>query len=300
MLNRLVRIVIVSIAVIALLTATAVYWYAIRPLPKTSGEITAPIAGIATVKRDARGVPHIEAASLAAAIFLQGYVTAQDRLWQMDGLRRYSAGELAEVFGPGMLPADIRSRSMRMRVIAEADTQHLRSGERSILAEYARGVNYFIDTHRGAYSLEFSIPARAYDPRRWTVSDSILVGLAMFRNLTDSATFEFAKGKLMANADPSKAKFLFPAVAGPFVSVGSNSWAVSGAHAADGRPMLANDPHLAYAVPDTWHLVHLKAPGLNVSGATLPGVPGVITGSAIVFSPVELFEYRTLFKDTSF
>ncbi len=278
MLNRLVRVVNVSIAALALLIVLAVYWYAIRPLPKTSGEITAPIGAPAIVKRDARGVAHIEATSWQDAIFLQGYVTAQDRLWQMDGLRRYSAGELAEVFGPAMLPADERSRRMRIKAIAEADAQRLNAEDRTLLFEYARGVNWFIETHRGDYSLEFSLPGRAYDPRLWTVTDSILVGLAMFRDLTDLSKFEFAKGRLIAEADPARVRLLFPPVAGEFVSVGSNAWVVSGAHTADGKPMLANDPHLVYSIPGTWHLVHLKAPGLNVSGAAVPGVPGVITG----------------------
>jgi penicillin G amidase len=110
------------------------------------------------------------------------------------------------------------------------------------------------------------------------VTDSVLVGLAMFRDLTDSSKFEFAKGRLMAIADPAKVISLFPAIQGQFVDVGSNAWAVSGAHTADGKPMVANDPHLAYGIPGAWHLVHLKAPGLNVSGAALPGVPCVITG----------------------
>ncbi|MGI8962274.1 MAG: penicillin acylase family protein [Bryobacteraceae bacterium] len=278
MLNRLVRAANVGIASLALLMALAVYWYAIRPLPKTSGEMRAPIDGSATIKRDTRGVPHIEATSWQDTIFLQGYVTAQDRLWQMDGLRRYSAGELAEIFGPALVPADERARRMRVRAIAETDVRHLSESERAVLVEYARGVNYFIDTHKGNYSLEFSLPGHAYDPRPWSVTDSVLVGLAMFRDLTDSSKFEFAKGKLLAIADPRKARILFPPIEGEFVSVGSNAWAVSGSHTADGKPMLANDPHLAYGIPGTWHLVHLKAPGLNVSGAALPGVPCVISG----------------------
>jgi penicillin G amidase len=277
-LKRLVRVVNVSIAVLLLLIAAAVYWYAIRPLPKTSGDITAPIGGPAVIKRDAQGVPHIEASSWQDAIFLQGYVTAQDRLWQMDGLRRYSAGELAEIFGTALLAADERSRRMRMRAIAETDVRQLSPADRAILDEYARGVNYFIDTNRGDYSLEYSLPGHVYNPRRWSVADSVLVGLAMFRDLTDSSKFEFAKGRLMAIADPAGVRTLFPAIEGQFVGVGSNAWAVSGAHTADGKPMAANDPHLAYGIPGAWYLVHLKAPGLNVSGAALPGVPCVITG----------------------
>ncbi len=278
MLSRAVRIINVSIAVLVVLIAVAVYWYAVRPLPKTSGEIAAPIAQPAVIKRDARGVPHIEASSWQDAIFLQGYATAQDRLWQMDGLRRFGAGELAEVFGPGALPLDERSRKMRMRKIAETYVQRLAPQDRALLVEYARGVNYFIDTHRDDYSLEFSLPGHAYDPRPWTLTDSMLVGLVMIRDLTDSSKFEFDKGKLLQIADQKKVRTLFPAIQGQYASPGSNAWAVSGAHSADGKPIAANDPHLVYNIPGAWHLVHLKAPGLNVSGAALPGLPCVISG----------------------
>ncbi|HZQ51811.1 MAG TPA: penicillin acylase family protein [Bryobacteraceae bacterium] len=279
MLSRIVRIFNVSIAVLLVLAAVAIYWYAVRPLPKESGEMTAPIASAATVKRDARGIPHIEAASWQDAVFLQGYVTAQDRLWQMDGLRRFGAGELAEVFGPAAIASDERSRRMRMKEMAEDDVQRLPPEDRAAMVAYARGVNYFIDTHRGDYSLEFSLPGHRYDPRPWTLADSIVVGLVMFRDLTDSSKFEFDKASLLAQAaDPVKVRTLFPAAQGAYVSPGSNAWAVSGAHSADGVPMAANDPHLSYGIPGTWYLVHLKAPGLDVSGASLPGVPGVISG----------------------
>jgi penicillin amidase len=275
----LVRIVNLSIAAVLLLVLAAVYWLAVRPLPKISGEIAAPVSAAAIVRRDARGIPHIEAASWQDAIFLQGYVTAQDRLWQMDTLRRFGGGTLSEVFGPGPLAADRLSRSMRMQAIAEADVAHLAEDERAVLAEYARGINFFIDTHHGDYSLEFSLPGHSYTPRPWTLTDSVLVSLVMFRDLTNSMDLEFAKGTMFAlHADPAKMNILFPARQGQYVRPGSNAWAVSGAHTADGKPMLANDPHLAYGIPGTWHLVHLKAPGLNVSGAALPGIPCVISG----------------------
>ena len=279
MLSRLVRIINVSIAIVFVLVLAAVYWLAVRPLPKTEGEVNAPIGAPAVIKRDARGVPHIEAASWQDAIFLQGFVTAQDRLWQMDSLRRYGAGELAEVFGASALPLDERSRRMRMRAMAEGEVQLLTPEDRTVMIEYARGVNYFIDTHRGNYSLEFSLPGHAYSPRSWTLTDSMLIGLVMFRDLTDTTSVEFDKGALLASgAEAAKVKMLFPALEGQYGNPGSNAWVVSGAHAAGGKPLAANDPHLAYAIPGAWHLVHLKAPGLNVSGAALPGVPCVITG----------------------
>ncbi len=79
-------------------------------------------------------------------------------------------------------------------------------------------------------------------------------------------------------ADPTRFRMLFPATEGGAVSPGSNAWAVSGAHTMSGKPMVANDPHLRYQVPGTWYLAHLKAPGFEVEGATLPGIPCVITG----------------------
>src|SRR5690348_16215943 len=119
---------------------------------------------------------------------------------------------------------------MRMRAVAEQEASQLRPRERAVMVEYARGVNYFINTQRGDYPLEFSLPGHAYDPRPWTLGDSLLVGLVMFRDLTDTAEFEFEKGALFAaSTDRAKARLLFPALQGGYVSPGSNAWSVSGA-----------------------------------------------------------------------
>ncbi len=261
------------------IVAAAVYWYAFRPLPQTSGDLTAPVAHAATVQRDARGVPHVKAESWQDAIFLQGYVTAQDRLWQMDGLRRFGGGELSAVFGPGAFEQDRLARKMRLRKIAEDAAGRLDPVEQSLFAEYARGVNFFVQTHRNALPLEFRLPGRSYEPMPWTPADSLVIGLVMYRDQTDTASFDSNRAELFASAlNPPRMRFLFPAAEGTMVMPGSNGWAVSGAHTASGKPMLANDPHLAYGIPPTWYLIHLKAPGLNVSGVSLPGVPGVLSG----------------------
>lgn len=280
-LSGLVRVINVSIAILLVLVLLAIYWLAIRPLPKTAGEIQAPISGPASIRRDFRGVPHIEAASWQDAIFLQGYATAQDRLWQMDSLRRFGSGDLAEVFGSSAVHLDEQARVRRMRSIAEADATQLNPEERTLMVEYARGVNFFIDSRHGNYPLEFSLPGHSYVPRPWTLADSVVIGLVMFRDLTDSSQFEWDKTRfleLQQGVDKARFKILFPAMQGAPVSPGSNAWAVSGAHTLSGKPILANDPHLAYGIPGTWHLVHLKAPGLDVSGAALPGIPTVISG----------------------
>src|SRR5580704_4377939 len=118
-LGKMVKYINLSIAVLLLAVLTAAYWVAYRPLPQTTGEISAPISAKATVLRDAIGVPHIAAASWEDAVFLQGYVTAQDRLWQMDALRRLAAGELSEIVGPSALELDREARRLRMRRMAD-------------------------------------------------------------------------------------------------------------------------------------------------------------------------------------
>ena len=274
--GRAVKYINLSIAVLLAVFLVAAYWVAYRPLPKISGEIGAPISANATIARDARGVPHITAANWEDAIFLQGFATAQDRMWQMDALRRLAAGDLSEVAGPAALETDKESRRLRMRRAAEEQIRTLPPADRAVLAAYARGVNYYIETHRGRFPLEFTL--LGYEPRPWSPVDSILAGLQMYRNLTTTWRDEIQKEAMLAGGDPAKVNFLFTARSGREFQPGSNAWAVAGALTASGKPILANDPHLEFAVPSTWHMVHLKAPGLNVTGVSLPGVPCVIIG----------------------
>jgi penicillin G amidase len=272
----LLRAINLSIAVLALAILAAVYWYGWRSLPQTSGTLSAPIGARATVTRDERGVPHIAAASWQDAIFLQGYATAQDRLWQMDALRRLAAGQLAEVVGKAGLDSDQESHRWSMARIAEAQERNLTQSSREILAAYARGVNFYIETHRTALPPEFAI--LRYDPRPWSVRDSLLVILQMNRLLTATWREEMNKFQMLQTGDAAKVNFLYPPRTGNEVQPGSNAWAVSGSRSASGKPILANDPHLDWSVPSEWLMVHLKAPDLDVTGVTLPGVPGVIIG----------------------
>ena len=275
-LGRAVKFINLSIAVLLLFLLGAIYWTAYRPLPTTSGQIFAPVAMHATIGRDSLGVPHITAGEWEDAIFLQGFATAQDRLWQMDVLRRLSAGELSEVFGPTTLELDREARRLRMRRIAEEHARTLPPADRAVFAAYARGVNYFIETHRKALPLEFTL--LRYDPRPWSILDSLLCGLEMYRSLTTTWREELRKMTMLEGGDPAKVTLLYPARAGTEFQPGSNAWVLSGRLTASGKPILANDPHLDWSIPAAWYQVHLKAPGLDVAGVSLPGVPGVIIG----------------------
>ncbi len=268
----------VNLAIAALLVAAlaAVWWFAYRPLPRRSGSLTAALNGRASIAWDGAGVPHIRAATLEDAWFAQGYATAQERLWQMDALRRLAAGDLAEITGRPGLESDREARRLRLRRIAEEAAAVASPEDLAPLAAYARGVNAFIRGHLDRLPLEFSL--LGYHPRPWSVVDSILVGLQMFRSLTGTWRSDLARRAMLASGDRAKVETLFPARSGGEVQPGSNAWALAGRRTAAGKPILANDMHLDYSLPNIWFVVRLQAPGLDVAGVSLPGAPGVIAG----------------------
>jgi penicillin amidase len=274
--RKILKYINLSIAVLLVAGVAVVYWVAYRPLAQVSGRISAPISHQATIARDALGVPHITASTWEDAIFLQGFVTAQDRLWQMDTLRRVAAGDLAEVYGTVGLESDRGARRLRLRRLAEQHYRTLPAPERAALAAYARGVNYFIETNRGRLPVEFTLTH--FEPRPWSAVDSILVGLQMYRNLTSFWQDKSEKQLMLTGGDAAKVNFLFPSRTGREIQPGSNAWAVAGKQTASGKPILASDPHLEFSAPATWYTAHLKAPGLNVIGVSLPGAPGIIIG----------------------
>jgi len=274
--RQIVRSISLAILIVLMAVVGLVYWYAWRPLPQRSGAIEAGVSQTVSVAFDALGEPHIRAASQDDALFVQGYVTAQDRLWQMDGLRRLAGGDLAEILGPAFLESDRVARRLRLRRVAEADYLNLPAPDRAVLAAYARGVNAFLTTHRDRLPVEFTL--LGYQPQPWSAVDSILVALHMIRTLTTTWREELVKRAMLQSGDPKKVNLLFAVRAGNEAQPGSNAWAVTGAHTASGKPLLANDIHLDYGLPGVWYMTHLEAPGLDVVGVALPGAPGVIVG----------------------
>lgn len=292
------RAINLSIAVLLLVLIIGAYWFVWRALPQTAGEITAPVSAQATIVRDSKGVPHINAETWQDALFLQGYATAQDRMWQMDAMRRLASGELAEVVGPAALERDRDARRLRLPQLAEIQERALTPEAREAFAAYAHGVNYYLETHRGKLPIEFSV--LRYEPRPWRVRDTVLIGLHMSRLLTTSWREELRKLHMLEKGDREKVELLFPPHLATEAAPGSNAWAISGARSATGKPILAGDPHLEYSLPATWYMVHLKAGELDVTGAALPGVPAVVIGhnQRVAWSVTNLeFDMQDLFRE---
>lgn len=280
--RRLIFAVNLLIAALVLAAAGGFYWYFFRALPQTSGTTQTGVVSPVTIERDDLGVPHIRANFVEDALFAQGYVMAADRMWQLDTFRRVASGELSEIVGVAGLEADRDARRLRLRRMAEVIYSGLSAEERAPFAAYARGVNAWISTHQGRYGFEFAV--LGYDPRPWSVVDSILTGLQMSRTLSGDWKAKITKARMLGEGEAEKVRYLFPVrsgfelAPGDDLRPGSNAWAISGAHTQSGKPLISNDMHLDFGLPGIWYMVHLEAPGMNVTGVTLPGTPGVIAG----------------------
>jgi penicillin amidase len=280
-----------------------------------------------TVRRDERGIPYIEARNEADLYFAQGYVTAQDRLWQMDLYNRVARGETAEIFGNTVLEEDKRWRKFGFARVAEETVKTLPQETRSVLENYARGVNAFIAAlDDKTLPIEFRI--LQYRPREWRPENSIVIGKILSDALSTTWQLDLQRAALQALPAEKRDWLLNPTTKDDVLLIGkdaasvsqkakvkrqksefssatfaalereeklrenslarigfhaeelaaSNNWVVSGKRTADGKPLLANDPHLRAAQPPIWYLVNLSAPDLRVAGVALPGSPGVILG----------------------
>jgi penicillin amidase len=201
----------VALAVLLLLLGAAGYLYRVAhsALPQLDGTIS--VAGLSapvTVTRDSHGVPGIEAATLEDLFYAQGYVTAQDRLWQMDVMRRFAAGEMSEILGPALIEHDREQRILGLRAAAQNQAALLSPRDRSYFEAYARGVNAFLDSRRNRLPIEFRLIA--YEPKPWKVEDSLLLGARMVQDL-NHGTYKSAlvREKVLARLGPELTADLF-------------------------------------------------------------------------------------------
>ena len=295
-----------TVVLAALLAASLAggYLYLRQSLPKTEGEIrlAGPTAQV-EILRDRYGIPHIFAASLEDASFALGYAHAQDRLWQMEMSRRIAAGRLSEIVGPGGLETDRFLRTLGVRRSAEANLATLDAETRRLTEAYAAGVNAFIGSDP-VLPIEFWLTGARPEP--WVPADSVAWIKMMAWDLGGNWRNELLRMRLAKTLPLARIhEFLppYPGEPAPAIAdlkelyatmerdavrlaqfvpdnegLGSNNWVVSGARTESGKPLLANDPHLGLTAPPVWYFAQISAPGINVIGATLPGVPGVILG----------------------
>ncbi|MFI5112111.1 MAG: penicillin acylase family protein [Terriglobales bacterium] len=214
--RRPARLLLRGLAVVLVLllmaAAAAAWWFysaARASLPQLDGSVRVAIAAPVTVIRDAHGVPHIAAANMEDLLFAQGYVTAQDRLWQMDMTRRYVAGELAEILGPDYVKSDRYQRTLGMRQVAQRAAATISDTDRGLLDAYARGVNGYLDSHRSSLPVEFRV--LGYVPRPWLPEDTLLIA-CMFNEMLNLFLMDnmLARERVMARIPPDLAADLFP------------------------------------------------------------------------------------------
>lgn len=311
-LGRLGKIGLVATVVFLLLFGMgsgAGYLLIKRSLPQTSG--TVQLRGLQApveILRDRWGVPHIYAESEADLFFAQGWVTAQDRGFQMEIFRRTGRGTLSELFGERTVESDLLMRTLGIIRTAEVEVDLLHQSEREAIEAYTRGVNAYFGSD-GHLPLEFTVLGLQPDP--WEPVDSLAFAKVVAWMLGGNWRYELLRSALYAEFGEDITRELvasYPTNAPVTISddrvdtdlavsllalderirdvgntdsegIGSNNWVAAGNRTATGAALLANDPHLSFRnVPAIWYEVHLQAPGLNVAGASIPGLPGVIIG----------------------
>lgn len=256
-----------------------------------------------TVTRDENGVPHLDAKSDADLYRAQGYVHAQDRLFQMDLARRQASGRLSEVVGAKAIDTDKQFRTFSLRNAAEKSFDTYSDDAKQVLEWYTDGVNEFIEEVKDNGKLSYEFKLLGYEPEPWTPIDSLTIGKYMAYDLGGKWTPQAMRHWALNEYSEEKAQELFITypenaesimeankknpvqVTGqfdpgllPYEFNGSNNWVVSGDKTKSGMPLLADDPHLGLSTPSIWHQIHLKSPEQNVSGVIFAGIPGIILG----------------------
>jgi penicillin amidase len=261
------------------------------------------------ILRDRWGIPHIYAQSARDLFLAQGWITARDRLFQIDLWRRVNNGHLAEALGPQAVGRDRIARLVRFRGDWNAEWNAYAPDAREIAVAFTGGINAYIDSLGGQWPMEFR--AAGYAPSKWKPEDITgrVAGLLMTRNVArevqralDLREYGLATVEKLLPTNPAKQlvvprgldlRDITPRILAAYSEAigpvrfpdrgdgsgdGSNNWAVSGAHTVTGKPILASDPHRPIQMPSLRKTVHLSAPGWNMIGAGEPALPGIALG----------------------
>lgn len=301
----------------------------LQRLAQIDGSLSVPgLEQQVEILRDRWGVAHIYAKTVHDLFFAQGYVAAQDRLYQIEIWRRTGSGELAEVFGPEYASRDRIARLVRYRGDMEAEWASYSPHSRDIATAFTSGINAYVKQNRDNLPIEFEL--LGFEPGVWEPTDVLLriAGLLMVRNVSR----EIARSKMVAQLGVEATQNWFPtdppqelrpdpdvdlagiddrvtreyrrAVSIPVLRTedGSNNWVVNSELSATGAPLLASDPHRSVILPSLRYLVHLNGPGWNVIGSGEPALPGVAIGhnervgwgfTIVQYDAADLFVERT-------
>jgi penicillin G amidase len=296
------------IAVPVVLLLALSLWYFRQSLPLLEGRVRLPgLSEAVRIITDENGVPHIFARRDRDALFALGYAHAQNRMWQMELQRRIGQGRLSEILGKSQLPTDELMRTLGLYRVARENLQHLDATSRATLEAYCAGVNAWL-AQGHVLPVEFQLLGLRPEP--WKPEDSLLQIKLLAWSLDRNYRLELAFSSLTRSLGVQRARQLrgnYPKqsvlvtgrsappahniasmlalidrtdhmlrLAGE--AAGSNAWVISGRYTESGRPILANDPHLKTQLPSIWYLAELQGDKLHVCGATIPGLPWVITG----------------------
>jgi penicillin amidase len=305
----LIGIGLVLLVVVVILAGVSA-WFVRRPWPQVSG--TVEILGLfapVEILRDRWGIPHIYAENDHDLLFAQGYVHAQDRLWQMEMNRRISSGTLSEILGSATVELDRYVRTLGPRRIAEQSWAGLSEDSRSLLEAYAEGVNAYLLSRHDRLPLEFTL--LGVEPEPWTPLDSLAWGNMIALNMGYNHSLELLRARIIATVGEEAARQLLPPFAqdtpiivpseahgydwlqnmhfeglaaaekwlvSPYRNWGSNNWVVHGSRTATGMPILANDTHLDLPMPSRWYENGLHGGRFDSVGFSFPGVPLIVVG----------------------
>jgi len=268
--------------------------------------LKAPVAVI----RDEKGMAFIYARDIHDAVMAQGFVTAQDRLFQMELTRLFAAGRICELAGEEAKPLAIRMKTIGFLRNAKKHAAILEPETRAFFQKYVDGVNAFIQLRPKEHHLEFKLAG--IKPTPWTIEDSLAVLYFMSWNSAANLDTEIIAQMLVEKLGPEKAKEIFPLNVNPdetrgrevrtatsewiplglendpsllaflkdrSLGLGSNNWTVGPNLSAGGKPIVANDPHLdARMLPGPWHPCGLITPQFRAVGVNIPGIPGIVVG----------------------
>ncbi|MFC0302586.1 penicillin acylase family protein [Virgibacillus soli] len=298
------KIILYVLLVLLILGLGAFFYvnaYVNKSLPQIEGEIVLPqLQDEVIVITDDKGVPHIKAKNNHDLYIAQGYVQAQNRLFQMDLSRRQASGTLSEVVGEKAVNNDKYFRALGLRRAAEKSYDIYSEDGIQVLDWFAEGVNAYMKEAIESKKLPVEYTLLGVKPEEWTTIDSLTIGKFMAFDLGGHWERQAFNYYLLEQFPEEKALELFPTypenkptimtddeidIAGlfdhaviPHAFNGSNNWVVSGEKTASGLPLLADDPHLGLATPSIWLQMHLETAEMNVSGVIFAGVPGIILG----------------------